>query len=110
MKALLVDRICDGTTVVATTSYGPFTATWHQVKSVSAVWTATTASFTLALEYSNDNTNWHAFATATAITNANGTVMWDVAATKDALYWRVTATRTSGTLATLKAYIAYTAR
>lgn len=109
MSKLSVSQIADASALIATTAYG-FKAEHHKVQSVSAVWTDTTAAFSLALQYSNDNVNWHLFTTATAITDANGTVMWDVVGTKDALYFRVNATRTSGTLTTLKAFVAYIER
>lgn len=109
MKKLSINTLVDATSVVATASY-PFTADYHEVRSVQAIYTATTASFTLALQYSNDGTNWEDFTTATAITNASGKVMWNVVGTKDAKYWQVVATRTSGTLLTLKAYLSYLPR
>lgn len=109
MAKLAITKVADVAALAASANYG-FKADYHRVRSVSAVWTATTAAFTLGLQYSNDNTNWHDFAAATAITNANGTVMWDVVNTKDALYWRVAAVRTSGTLTTLQAYVAYEER
>lgn len=98
-------QIANATSLAATTSY-VFTANTHKVVSVQAVWTATTASYSLALQYSNDGVTWKDFTTATTITDANGDVMWDVVGTKDAVYWQVKATRTSGTLTTFKAYVA----
>lgn len=109
MAKLSITQVANASSLAATTSYS-FLAEHHKVRSVSAVWTATTASFTLKLQYSNDNANWHDFAAATTITDASGTVMWDVVDTKDGLYWQVVATRTSGTLTTLKAHVAYVER
>lgn len=104
-KQLKATQVADATSLAATTSYA-FTADSHKVVSVQAVWTATTASFSAALQYSNDGVTWKDFTTATTITNSNGDVMWDVVGTKDAVYWQVKATRTSGTLTTFKAYVA----
>lgn len=105
MKMLKATQVADATSLAITTSY-PFTADQNKVVSVQAVWTATTASFTVALQYSNDGVTWKDFTTATNITNANGDVMWDVVGTKDAVYWQVKATRSGGTLTTFKAYVA----
>jgi hypothetical protein len=70
------------------------------------VGTATTASFSIKLQYSNDNATWVDFTSATSVSNADFTADWQVLDTKDALYWRVLSTRTSGTLLTLKIYVA----
>lgn len=109
MKQLKVNQLADASALAATTAYS-FTADFNQVVSVQAVYTSTTASFSLALQYSNDNVTWKDFAAATSISNASGDVMWDVVGTKDAKYWRIAATRTSGTLTTLKCYLAYLPR
>jgi hypothetical protein len=109
MGKLSVTKLADASSLAVDTNYD-FKAEFHKVQSVSAVWTASTASVSLKLQYSNDNVNFHDFTTATAITNANGTVMWDVGASKDALYWRVFVDWTSGALTTFKAYVAYTER
>ncbi|HEY9661949.1 MAG TPA: hypothetical protein V6C65_26130 [Allocoleopsis sp.] len=109
-KQLKVNQIADASSLNADATYG-FTAEWHKVVSIHAIWTATTATVSLKIQYSNDNSNWYDFTTATAISNASGNVMWDVAASgKDALYWRVFPDFGSGTLTTFKAYVAYTAR
>ena len=105
MPALQVSTIANLTSVVATANYG-FTADSHRIRSVQMVGTASTASFSIKLQYSNDNANWTDFTTATTVTNANFTADWQVLDTKDALYWRVNSTRTSGTVDTLKVYVA----
>lgn len=105
MPALQVSTIADLTSVVATANY-PFVADSHKIRSVQMVCTASTASFSIKLQYSNDNTNWTDFTTATAVSNANATADWQVLDTKDAKYWRVLSTRTSGTLLTLKIFVA----
>lgn len=105
MPRLQVSTIANLTSVVATAAYG-FTADTHKVRSIQMVGTATTAAFSITLQYSNDNTNWTDFTTATAVSNANFTADWQVLDTKDALYWRVNSVRTSGTLTTLKIYVA----
>lgn len=105
MKQLKVAQIADAASLAATTAY-PFTADHFKIRSVQAVYTSTTAAFSLALQYSNDGVTWKDFTSATAISDASGDVMWDVLDTKDALYWQVKATRTSGTLTTLKVYLA----
>ena len=92
------------TSVVASANYG-FTADSHRPVSIQAAWTATTASFALTLQMSNDNATWSDFTSATAISNASGDVMWHLDS-KDALYWRIKSVRTSGTLTTLSAYVA----
>ena len=102
---LQVSKITDTTAVVASANYA-FTADSHKVRSVLAVYTSATASFTLTLQYSNDNVNFTDFTTATAITNASGLIDWQVLDTKDALYFRVKSTRASGTLDTLKIFVA----
>jgi hypothetical protein len=109
MAKLSVSTLIDGSSVVATANY-PFTADYFKPVSVQAVWTATTASFSIKLQYSNDNTTWNDFTSATAISDASGNVTWDIGTTKDGLYWRVLNTRTSGTLTTLKVYLAQVER
>lgn len=102
---LNASTIIDTTAVVASANYA-FTAESHKIRSVLVIYTSTTASFTLTLQYSNDNTNFTDFAAATTVTNASGFVDLQVLDTKDAIYWRVKSTRTSGTLATLKIVVA----
>jgi hypothetical protein len=109
MAKLSVTRVANASSLNADTTYD-FKAEHHKVQSVQAVWTATTASVSLKLQYSNDNATWADFTTATTISNASGNVMWDTGATKDALYWRVFPDFSSGTLTTFKAYVAYTER
>lgn len=106
---LKVNQLANAASLAATGTYS-FTADNNKVVSVQAVYTSTTASFSLALQYSNDGTTWKDFTSATSISNANGDVDWQVLDTKDALYWQVKATRTSGTLTTLKVYLAYRER
>lgn len=108
MGQLRVSQAANASALAATTAYS-FTSDHHRVVSVQAVWTATTAAFSITLQCSNDNVTWSDFATATAITNANGDVIWHLDG-KDAAYWRVNAVRTSGTLTTFKAYVANVAR
>jgi hypothetical protein len=105
MPALQVSTIADLATVVATANYS-FVADSHKIRSVQMVGTATTAAFSIKLQYSNDNTNWTDFTSATTVSNANFSADWQVLDTKDAKYWRVNSTRTSGTLLTLKIYVA----
>jgi hypothetical protein len=100
---LSTSQIVSVAAVVATTPY-PFTQDYFRPVTVQAVYTVTTASFTLTLQYSLDGTNWADFATGTAV-SASGNKVWDIAGTKDAVLWRVNATRTSGTLDTLKLYV-----
>ena len=109
MAILRTNRLANATALAATTNY-PFTADTNKVRAVQAVYTSTTASFTLTLQYSQDNTTWKDFTSGTAISNTSGDVDWQVLDTKDAVYWRVAATRTSGTLTTLKIYLAYVER
>lgn len=109
MANLRVNTLANASSLAATTSY-LFSATDRKVRAVQAVYTSTTSSFTLALQYSQDNVTWKDFTTATAISNASGDVDWQVLDTKDGLYWRVLATRTSGTLTTLKVYLAHVER
>lgn len=104
-RVLSESTLANATSVVATTNY-PFVAKHYKPVAVQAVWTATTATMTLTLQYSVNNTTWSDFTTATAISDASGNVMWDIGVTKDAPYWRVLVTRTSGTLTTLQVYLA----
>jgi hypothetical protein len=69
--------------------------------SVQIVWTSTTASFSVAVQVSNDNTNWVTLGTAQAISNDNGNVMV-VQQNNPYKSMRVLTTRTSGTLTTLQ--------
>lgn len=108
MNALRVSQAANASALAATTNYG-YTADTHRPVSVQAVWTATTASFSIKLQCSNDGATWDDFTTATAVSDASGAVMWHLDS-KDALYWRVNAARTSGTLTTFKAYVANVAR
>ena len=104
-RVLSESTLANAASVVATTNY-PFQAKHYKPVAVQAVWTATTATMTLTLQYSCDNATWADFTTATNISDASGSVMWDIGVTKDAPYWRVLVTRTSGTLTTLKVYVA----
>lgn len=110
MRSLVTDQIADASSLTADATYS-FTAVWHRPVSFQAVWTATTATVSLKLQYSLDNATWVDFTTATSISNASGNVMWDVGASlKDAPYWRVFPDFGTGTLTTFKAYVAYTGR
>jgi len=109
MGALKVNQLANATSVVATTNY-PFTSDFHKVISVHVIWTSTTASATIKLQCSNDATNWSDFTTATSIANNSGDVFYAVDQVKDAFYWRVLITYTSGTITTLKAFLAYLQR
>lgn len=109
-------QVADLSSVVLTTSVG-FTADSSRVLGVQAVYTSTTFSGSLTLQFSLDNANWTDFVTATSITNASGNVHWNVASTAtaatsnvDPLYWRVLVTRSSGTLTTCKIYFGYLGR
>lgn len=99
----------DRTAVVASTTVG-FTADYNQLVSCQAVWTSTTLSGSLTLQYSLDNTNWNDWTTATSITNTSSNVFWNIqngtlaTGWTDALYWRVNVVRSSGTYDTLKIY------
>lgn len=104
-KVLSESTVTDVSSVSATTNY-TFITKHSKPVGVQAVWTSATASFTLTLQYSIDGTNYQDFTTGTAISNSSSNVIWDIAVTKDAPYWRVAATRTSGTLDTLKVYMA----
>lgn len=104
-KVLSESTIADVSSVVATTNY-PFESKHNKPVAVQAVWTSTTASFSLTLQYSVDGTNYQDFTTGTAISNSSSNVIWDISTVKDAPYWRVNATRTSGTLTTLQLYVA----
>lgn len=104
-RVLSSSTLADTTSVVATANH-TFSATHYKPIAIQAVYTSTTASFTVTLQYSCDNVTWADFTTGTAISNASGSVMWDIGVTKDAPYWRVNVARTSGTLTTFKAYLA----
>lgn len=69
--------------------------------SLQIVWTSTTASFSIAVEVSNDSINWTALGTPQAIADNNGDVIV-VQRNNPYAYMRVVSTRTSGTLTTLK--------
>jgi hypothetical protein len=110
MRKLHVNQIANGAAVVADTAY-TFNAEFHEARSVHIIWTSTTASATVALQFSNDGgTTWENFAAAQAISNNNGSVFHKVAGNTDAFSWRVYLDWTSGTLTTLKAYVAYLPR
>jgi hypothetical protein len=104
-KFLSESTLADATSVAQTTNY-TFQAKSSKPIAVQAVWTSTTASFTLTLQYSVDGTNYQDFTTGTAISNSSSNVIWDISTVKDAPYWRVNAARTSGTLTTLQLYVA----
>lgn len=95
--------VANVSSLAATANYA-FESKHNKSVAVQAVWTSTTASFSLTLQYSVDGTNWQDFTTGTAISNTSGNVIWDIGTTKDAPYWRVNAARTSGTLTTLQIY------
>lgn len=110
---LKATQIADATDLNATTAYY-FSADAWKLHSVQAMWTVTTCSATVKLQYSNDSRAksspgtavWEDYATATAIT-ATGSKMWgDIGSTIDALYWRVLYTHTSGDSDTFKVFAA----
>lgn len=103
-----VTTIANATSLAATTSYS-FTADHHKVESIQIIWTSTTASFSISIQHSLDGTNWEADGSATSISNSSSNTMYHLKE-KDSLYWRVTATRTSGTLDTFKALVGYVPR
>jgi len=113
--ALLSTLSYNASAVVASTTV-PFTADFSQLVACQAVWTSTTLSGSLTLQYSLDNANWNDFATATAITNTSSNVFWNIqngtlaTGWVDALYWRVNVVRSSGTYDTLKIYFANISR
>jgi hypothetical protein len=104
MAKLSTSQLVNATSVVATASY-PFIADYFRPVSVQAVWTSSTSSMTITLQYSCDGTNYQDFTTGTSISNSSTNVIWDISTVKDALYWRVNLTRVSGTLTTLKVYL-----
>jgi hypothetical protein len=108
MNKLIVTQIANATNLTATTAYS-FTADFNKAETIQFVYTSTTASFSIAVEHSLDGINWIVEGSATTVTDASGTAYVHLKE-KDALYWRVNATRTSGTLTTFKAYVAYTKR
>ena len=103
MAKLSVSQIVNVASVAATTNYA-FNQDYYKPVTIQAVYTVTTANFTVTLQYSLDGTNWSNFATGTAVTSS-GNVVWDITG-KDSVQWRVNATRTSGSLDTLKVYVA----
>jgi hypothetical protein len=105
MRELKTTQVADLSSVAASTTVD-FDSQFVKVKAVQAVWTSTTASFALTLQFSVDGSNWTDFTTATSITNTSSHVYWNVADTVDVPYWRVNVARTSGTLTTLKVYTA----
>lgn len=101
---LKVTQAADLTSVVLSTTVG-FTADFSMVRGAQAVWTSTTLSGSVQLQYSLNNTDWVDVEAATSITNTSSTKYWDVTNTGiDALYWRVNVVRSSGTFTTLKVY------
>ena len=107
--ALLSTKAYDQTSVVASTNV-LFTADYSSLVSCQAVWTSTTLSASLTLQYSLDNASWNDFTTATVILNTSSNVYWNIHSSTlatgwvDALYWRVNVAYTSGTFTTLKVY------
>lgn len=69
--------------------------------SVQITWTSTTAAFTVAVQVSNDGVNYIDVGTPQAISNNSGSVMV-VQQNNPYKQMRVLATRSSGTLTTLK--------
>jgi hypothetical protein len=109
-RELKVTQAADLTSIVASTTVG-FTATFNQVRGCQAVWTSTTLSGSVQLQYSLNNVDWIDVEAATSITNTSATKYWDITNTAiDALYWRVNVVRSSGTYTTLKVYYANISR
>lgn len=102
--SLETSTIVNGASVAASANYDA-KADEKQCMAINAVWTATTASFSLQLQYSYDGTNYINDGSAQAITNASGSKTW--APTYCAPYYRVASTRTSGTLTTLIIHACY---
>lgn len=113
--ALQSTLAADLSSVVASTTVG-FTADYSQLVSCQAIWTSTTLSGSLTLQYSLDNANWNDWTSATAITNTSSNVFWNIqngtlaTGWADALYWRVSVVRSSGTYTTLKIYFGNVSR
>jgi hypothetical protein len=109
-RELKVTQSADLTSVVLSTTVG-FTANFSQVRGAQAVWTSTTLSGSVQLQYSLNNTDWIDVEAATSITNTSATKYWDITNTNiDPLYWRVNVVRSSGTYTTLKVYFANISR
>jgi hypothetical protein len=109
-RELKVTQAANLTSVVASTTVG-FTADFSMVRGAQAVWTSTTLSGSVQLQYSLNNTDWIDVEAATSITNTSATKYWDITNTNiDPLYWRVNVVRSSGTYTTLKVYFANISR
>jgi hypothetical protein len=77
----------------------------HQMGlSAQIIWTATTATFSVKLQTSNDGENWVDETTTQAIADNNGSTVLQWAPLYKA-FARIVAARTSGTVTTLKVHI-----
>lgn len=82
----------------ATTSYTTGACDVMQAISLQVVWASSTASFSYQLYASNDGTNFVAVGSSQAILNNSGSTITQLRNAYDFKYYRVTLTKTSGTL------------
>lgn len=74
----------------------PIDLTVYYGCAIQAVWTGSTASGTLGLQFSNDGVNWSTDSSANTAVAGPGNFMWDIWNTQ-ASYVQVTFTYASGT-------------
>lgn len=83
-----------------------FVAVEKEATSIQVYWTSTTASFAYIIQSSNDRLNWTDVNSSQAILNNNGSTHTQIKGVRDAPYYRVSVTKTSGTLTTLGILVA----
>jgi len=108
MKELIVNNLVAAIPTV-TTSYN-FTADTHEVRSIQIITASSTASWSMQLLGSNDNTNFTAIGAAITVANNSANTFNQIKNTSEYLYYKMTATKTSGTLTGLSVLVAYQLR
>ena len=104
-KISLTDLVIVGGVPVVSTNY-QFNADFLDVLSIQVAWTSTTAAFAYIIQTSNDNVNWTDLGASQAIANNNGSTHTQIKMVKDAAYYRIALTKTSGALTTFNILVA----
>jgi len=88
-----------------TTSYG-FTADFKEVLSIQIITASSTASWSLQLMGSNDNTNFTNISSAITVANNSANTFTEIKNVYDYLYFKVVCTKTSGAFTGLSILVA----
>jgi hypothetical protein len=109
MNKLRVTDLTKGVIPTVTTSY-TFPANFNEVKSIQINHASTTASWSLQLMGSNDNSNFTNIGSAITVSNNSVNTFTQIRGVYDYLYFKVVCTKTSGAFTALALLVASTNR